>query len=494
MLEQKGPFLALPRELRDKIYGCYLIVEGGYVFNPITDRLVAANNKPIDLALVYTCKLVALEMHNLGLKLNTINFSTVFSPEKRSTIGRFQHLRESYAAHELHLLKHAGPCINEDVFSHVEKVYPQFMPVIRIIQGGNIWPFDTINKTWGWVPSVFRRFVSEILQIVSRHPRFDDTMSQAWKRSFPIPNLIRFLSFSQKDLRFPTETLINAMRSTTGLGYFEPSRGVKYRTSATNSAVLFLATLSPGALSSLRKIVLHEDHESTCWPESHAQNLIPVCRNNPDLRVEQRVDLWRNVWPASAGPVTEIMGLSRTQLERERLDFMPSDNITRSHLAPWIMETLTLPSLGMPPQSFHLVLDGGPDPKLTTDAFEIVQRDASWQRAFEEHGAEHKVIQRSSESQYMMLKKSFILYGFPQAMHDITEKSSPMISCNFDIGPSWDIAPLQERSRAWSWYDWEEYWHDHQPKGFEPELPLPDWIDIRREAILLEDGFIENDW
>ena len=94
----------------------------------------------------------------------------------------------------------------------------------------------------------------------------------------------------------------------------------------------------------------------------------------------------------------------------------------------------------------------------------------------------------------MMLRKSFIIYGFPGAMQDNTEKTSPLISCNSDIGPSWDIGSLQKRTHAWSWYDWEEHWHDHQPKGFEPELPLLDWIDMRREALLLEDGFMENDW
>ena len=77
MLDQRGPLFALPRELREIIYEYYLIVEGGYAFNPDTDKLTTADNEPIDLALSYTCKLAAVEMRNLGLKVNTINFFTV---------------------------------------------------------------------------------------------------------------------------------------------------------------------------------------------------------------------------------------------------------------------------------------------------------------------------------------------------------------------------------------------------------------------------------
>ncbi|KAF7449583.1 hypothetical protein A1F99_066320 [Pyrenophora tritici-repentis] len=50
-----------------------------------------------------------MEMPNLGLKVNAINFSTVFSDEKRSTIGRFQSLCKAYADVEQGLLSLAGP-------------------------------------------------------------------------------------------------------------------------------------------------------------------------------------------------------------------------------------------------------------------------------------------------------------------------------------------------------------------------------------------------
>jgi hypothetical protein len=95
-------FLQLPRELRDEIYAHYLREETGYVHVAQTNKLQRADGRPIELALTYTCRLVAEEMQGLPLKVNAITFRS-YCPEvvasengdvwnSWSVAGRFDYL------------------------------------------------------------------------------------------------------------------------------------------------------------------------------------------------------------------------------------------------------------------------------------------------------------------------------------------------------------------------------------------------------------------
>ena len=81
------PLLRLPRELRDLIYEEYVRVDGGYVYNPETNRLAHADGSPIDLSLRRVCRQLASEVQGLALKLNTITFETCFSEASREDAG-----------------------------------------------------------------------------------------------------------------------------------------------------------------------------------------------------------------------------------------------------------------------------------------------------------------------------------------------------------------------------------------------------------------------
>jgi hypothetical protein len=62
-------------------------------------------------------------------------------------------------------------------------------------------------------------------------------------------------------------------------------------------------------------------------------------------------------------------------------DRLRAEDITKA-VGTWVMEALALPSLGMPEDSFTLILDGSPTPKHTSEIFRtVVQRDAAWQTA-----------------------------------------------------------------------------------------------------------------
>ncbi|KAK4209509.1 hypothetical protein QBC37DRAFT_259485, partial [Rhypophila decipiens] len=58
-------------ELRDMVYKYYLTVNGGYIFDPTSQKLKRSKDSscsnPHPFALQYTCKLIASEMRGLAL-------------------------------------------------------------------------------------------------------------------------------------------------------------------------------------------------------------------------------------------------------------------------------------------------------------------------------------------------------------------------------------------------------------------------------------------
>jgi len=74
--------------MRNEIYSQYLTVRDGYTYDFEAGKL-RANGRPIDLALMYTCRLVASEMRGLALRLNTVVFRTLYGDELRTRAGRW---------------------------------------------------------------------------------------------------------------------------------------------------------------------------------------------------------------------------------------------------------------------------------------------------------------------------------------------------------------------------------------------------------------------
>ena len=89
---------SLPSELRDLIHFHYVYDEEGYHFNHESGKFLSGSDcSPIDLALMYTCKTVAVEMNGLALKANTLTFSTAYSEVERIKAGRWGFLFASIA-------------------------------------------------------------------------------------------------------------------------------------------------------------------------------------------------------------------------------------------------------------------------------------------------------------------------------------------------------------------------------------------------------------
>ena len=115
--QSQSRLFALPRELRDMIYERYLSVGNGNSYRYETNKLVAANNHPIDVAPIYTCTLAATEMKGLALSLNTIHFSTVYDTDLSEVMGDFAALVQKITVCKSCILWAAHICIDSNTAS-----------------------------------------------------------------------------------------------------------------------------------------------------------------------------------------------------------------------------------------------------------------------------------------------------------------------------------------------------------------------------------------
>ena len=100
----------------------------------------------------------------------------------------------------------------------------------------------------------------------------------------------------------PSEDQISEFETKHGTGGKDlRSERVEWRFSAAAAAIHFLENLSLDTLLGIGRIVLHEDRPSLALPESHAQGLIPFCQQNPNIRVERRINMWRILVQNSGG-------------------------------------------------------------------------------------------------------------------------------------------------------------------------------------------------
>ncbi|PNP46592.1 hypothetical protein TGAMA5MH_02050 [Trichoderma gamsii] len=153
-------------------------------------------------------------------------------------------------------------------------------------------------------------------------------------------------------------------------------------------------------------------------------------------------------------------------------------------VALWMMETLALLPLGMPKESFTIILDGGEAPEKCSDIFEqIVQRDAVWQAAWETVAANELAEESFLDKR---LHNCYRMDGFPEAMRDMENNLHGFIQCAFDLRPSiWDVEKETEKFRHLTLEESNALPVINQ-MFFQPPEPLPTWQDLLAENILPE--------
>lgn len=184
--------------------------------------------------------------------------------------------------------------------------------------------------------------------------------------------------------------------------------------SGTSSAIRFLDSLSVQQRAHIRNIVIEEIHQSVGDQPCHANGLIPFCKENPQLHVEIRVDIWKVlIWDSW----------------HERSKRIYTEHVF-CNLCRWLREALFV-SADMPSGQYRLNFYSQ-DKDLVQHLWYGARRMASIIEA-----AEH--IHRMNPGP----EKPAILYGglqpdFPDLVKSVITGRIP-VECDFTIGDFWDL-------------------------------------------------------
>ncbi|KAK6855256.1 RNA-directed DNA polymerase from mobile element jockey [Apiospora arundinis] len=409
-----SPFLRLPRELRDAIYLEYVLVDGGYVFNPDTEKLRRATglegrdriSYAIDLSLMYTCQQVSTEMKGVALGANLITFNTLYRHDLRVRAGRYVGLVDylhfnaaAYAALAYNLCSHRvrdrilakyswfEPYLNLATTNHAH--HPE---VNRAFQAN-----DLIRGVGGLrmhgsqvrAQSLVREAALFALQVCLELEDVHDTLQAHWRETegpelhreihTKVPDFLglaaRYTHWfipSEGDLDILFDILHssqwclyghrngNDCRTLTRRPWIDSNfvgefKDAKYRFSAAAAAIRFFKSF-PGIHHAMRNLLVHEDRDAVPWSACHGRGLVHFCVENPLLRIERRVDLWWNVFTETMGRRIEERFATTDDWLDETHPTLRRKPTTRM-IAQWVMEAAELPQ--MPPGCFRLTLDGG---------------------------------------------------------------------------------------------------------------------------------------
>ncbi|KAF4473292.1 hypothetical protein FAGAP_13275 [Fusarium agapanthi] len=151
----------------------------------------------------------------------------------------------------------------------------------------------------------------------------------------------------------------------------------KYRFSAASVAISLLGHLSQQQRLSVSKIIL-KDRYAVGNPECHILGLIPFFQENPNLYIEHRVSLWRNIVPISGFLNAELISVEDQGDIRGDTDLPTMHQIYSSWsgavITNIIMHTSQALREGLPSRSYSLAFDGDPALNYSTDFFSTIMK------------------------------------------------------------------------------------------------------------------------
>ncbi|CAJ0554818.1 Ff.00g133310.m01.CDS01 [Fusarium sp. VM40] len=133
----------LPLEIRGQIFGEYFKVQGGYIYDSKADKLRNADNTPIDLSLVYTCRSIAHDCRHLPLAVNALHFSTLYREDWRSLAGCFNLAATYYNVLQQDLVLHLAHLITPEMHAQLEKRFPTFRSKLETERKAHIRAWNT---------------------------------------------------------------------------------------------------------------------------------------------------------------------------------------------------------------------------------------------------------------------------------------------------------------------------------------------------------------
>jgi hypothetical protein len=258
----------------------------------------------------------------------------------------------------------------------------------------------------------------------------------------------------------------------------DESTGNRYREklyfSAAAVAIGFLKQLPKHRCLQIRNIIINEDRLAVGCPEGHVLGLIPFCRENPRLRVEQRVNLWRN--PLLRMEIPRIGGaIKLAELGHDNeYDHQLGLYTVSSALASWGFHVMEVMGEGMPAGTFSFVLDGDPDLNLSSDLFDtLVHPTVAWLKAYAECSSQGLFPQPYRDIFY--IPTATYLQGIEPLLG-----GASFLKTNFNVGQPWDYKKLVETNQDLPFSAWRGKYYQTGPT-FDVSSPALDWINIKLE-------------
>ncbi|SCV52360.1 uncharacterized protein FFB14_12556 [Fusarium fujikuroi] len=461
-------------------------VDGGYVHDSDSDKLTQADHQPISLSLRYACRSVAEETKSFPFKLNSITFSTLYRKDLQHQAAIHSTLIRFHTVLLSELLLRMRHFVTPDMFYEVEEVAPQYIKAIKwrindcigydqhpelppqdfddVANFHNLGVLTRAKLDWNDSTLGFQRAIVCILRQINAKNAADiaEAINEAlpgWTKSSS-PEELFDMSFDHWDIpslsclrqtaerlqrqRF-LESLGNWHRVQDHDSGFLDSRykGPRYRYrrkywfSATAVAIRFLKRLSLTQRGYLHKLILNEDRISVGFPESHAIGMIPFCKENPKMHLEQRVDVWNNLVMSSERPTAyRLTNMYFERSEPEAGEYYSLYDVYApdqdSYFTNWVVHGLEVVNAGMPARSWSVVFDGEPDLNLATDLFTtIIRRTIVWHTFYSD-----------CVSLGLFTDPSHPEYPFATSTSDkrIPERMrSSIFQCNFNLDRPWNL-------------------------------------------------------
>ena len=471
--------LRLPRELRDLIYDELVGTRSdGYVYDYETNRVTQLNGRPILLAFRLTCRHIAVEMQDYAFRTRTITFRTIMPEASRELAGRFDELFYRQRMTESDAIDCLRKHISDEMHDEVLSYYPQFRPLLNHLLR-NPDRREILHRRWGEASSMQTLFIRHLLRLLAACSRRRATGPVRMDGPFftVLLDIDGLIALDYPPWTIASDDILSHIGRVLGTSGYPTCHHQLYRFSAASAAIHFLSSLLIETRMQMRNIILDEDHPAVAHSQCHAHGFVGFCLENPELRVERRVNLWRNVF--QAGHWDDWRPLyADSRLGTEATRYSPTATHVKDCVASWIVEARALPSLGMPAGAFTLVFNGDCIPQQSFEAFRAVRHYAIQQFLMEQN---HEDLHQVDVPLYAERQDSpeYTFEGFPDAVDDMC-RGEGFIKCNFSISDSWVAISGEEsiepKTRLTSMLE-----ANPLPQTIETSRPLPPWRVLVRE-------------
>ncbi|CAM1500833.1 Fc.00g099950.m01.CDS01 [Cosmosporella sp. VM-42] len=260
-------------------------------------KLMTADNEPVDLALMFTYRLIAEEMKGIALRVKHYQLlDYIFGDQRNHSMSPpLFYERSARLWTEFMALK-----------------YPRFVPCLnRILEEGiSNSLYWILSENWGEPPPLHRQAMAYTArQLVSTHGmRFVKEANEMFRYDDPQQyDILEKLGLSPKPWEILSKKQVGRMGTILGspfwpaeIGseFWAEDVGEKFPFSTAAAPIQFLDSIPARTRIQIRNVLIHEDRLAAASPQCHAQGLLPFCQENTLLCIERRVGSWRNIFQA----------------------------------------------------------------------------------------------------------------------------------------------------------------------------------------------------